>query len=112
MALARRAVDDPLRAMDEAQVLRQVLAKFGEAAERYEMQEAAATPAHEQSLAHHARDRAIRRPVVRQLYPGGLHDSEALESPPLPALRVRRNARIRPGVDQGPAGCENPMYLA
>src|SRR2546425_8177531 len=75
------------------------------------MPETAATPALEQSFAHHARDGLIRRSVVRELQPGGLHDPEALESPRLPALRVRRNARVRPGVDQDPAGCENPMYL-
>ena len=67
MALARRAVHDPLRAMHEAQVLRQVLTKFSEAAEWYEMPETAATPALEQSLAHHALDRAIRHSVVREL---------------------------------------------
>src|SRR3989441_3683423 len=75
------------------------------------MPETAATPALEQSFAHHARDGLIRRSVVRELQPGGLHDPEALESPRLPALRVRRNARVRPGVDQDPAGCENPVYL-
>src|SRR2546425_8249248 len=75
------------------------------------MPETAATPALEQSFAHHARDGLIRRSVVRELQPGGLYDPEALESPRLPALRVRRNARIRPGVDQGSAGCENPVYL-
>jgi len=112
VALARRGVNNPVRAMHEAQVLRQVVAELGEAAERHEMPEAAATPALEQSLAHHVRDRAIRRSVIRELWPGGLHDSEALESARLPALRVRRNARVRPGVDQDPAGCENPVYFA
>jgi hypothetical protein len=76
------------------------------------MPETAATLALEQSLTHDLSDRAIRRSIVRELLPGGLHDPEALESPRLPALRVRKNARIRPGVDQGPAGCENPVYFA
>src|SRR5882762_2077855 len=112
MALSRRGVDDPLRAMHEAEVLRQVPAEIGEAAERYEVPETASTRAFEQSPADHARDRAIRRPVVCHLQPGGLHDSEALESPRPAPLRVSRNARVRPGVDQGPAGCENPVNLA
>src|SRR5437899_12857212 len=111
MALARRAVDDPLRTMHEAQMFRQVVAELSEVVEWDAMPETAGTPALEQSVAHHARDRQIRRSVVRELQPGGLHDSEALESPRLPALRVRQNARIRPGVDQGPAGCENPVYI-
>src|SRR2546430_1118578 len=111
MAFPRGGVHDPLRPMHEAQMLTQVLAELSEVAERYEVPEAAATLALEQLVAHRARDRAIRRSVVGELQPGGLHDPEALESPRLPALRVRRNARIRPGVDQDPAGCENPVYL-
>jgi hypothetical protein len=67
MTLSRRGVDDPLRAMYEAQVLPKVLAELSEVAEWNEMPEAAATPALEQSLAHHPRDRAIRSTVVRDL---------------------------------------------
>jgi len=59
MALTRRAVDDPLRAMHEALMLPQVLAELSEVAEWYAMPETAATPALEQSFAHHVRDRAI-----------------------------------------------------
>ena len=92
-------------------MLTQVLAELSEVAEWYEVPETAATPALEQLVAHRARDRAIRRSVVGELQPGGLHDPEALESPRLPAFRVRRNARIRPGVDEDPAGCENPVDL-
>jgi hypothetical protein len=66
-ALTRHAVDDPFRAMYEALVLPEVIAEFGEAAERYEMPETTSTPALEQSLAHYARDGTIRRTVVRQL---------------------------------------------
>ena len=111
MALTRHSVDDPLRAMHEAQVLRQVVAELREAAEWYEMPEAATTPALEEPLAYNAHDGSIRRSVVRNLQPGGPHDPEALESPWLPELRVRRHPRIRTGVDQGSAGCENPVYL-
>jgi hypothetical protein len=112
VALARRGVDDPVRTMHQAQVVPQVVAKLSQVAERHEIPEPAATPALEQSVTHHARHRAIRRSVIRNLWPGGLHNSEALEPSRLPALRVRRNARIRSGVDQYPAGCENPVYLA
>src|ERR1700716_921814 len=56
VALARRGVNDPVRSMHEAQVLPQVVAELSEAAERDEMPETAATPAAEQSLAHHVRD--------------------------------------------------------
>src|SRR2546430_5939328 len=75
------------------------------------MPETAGTSALEQSVAHHARDRPVRRSIVRELQPGGPYNSEALESPRLPALRVCENTRIRPGVDQSSAGCENPVYL-
>jgi len=92
-------------------VLPQVPAELSEVAEWYAMPKTAGTPALEQSVAHHARDRPIRRSVVRELQPGGLYDPETLKSPRLSALRVRLNARIRPGVDQDPAGCENPVYL-
>ena len=112
VTLAGRSVDDPVRAMHEAQVLGQVVAELSEAAEGHEMPEPAVTPSLEQSFAHHARDRAIRRSVIRDLQPGGPHESEALEPTLPPALRVRWNARIRPGVDQDPAGCENPVNLA
>jgi hypothetical protein len=112
VTLTRGGVDDPLRAMHEAQMLRQVLAKLREAAERYEMPETAAPLALEQSVTHHARDRAIRSPVVRELKPGGVHDPEALDSSRPPALSVCRNPRIRPGVDKDPAGRENPVNLA
>jgi hypothetical protein len=78
--------------MHKAQMLAQVLAKFGETAERNEMPETAATPALEQSIAHDLSDRAIRRLVVGNFQPGGLHDPEALESARFPALRVRQNA--------------------
>jgi hypothetical protein len=98
--------------MHEAQVLPQILAELSQVAERDAMPETAATPAPEQSFAHHARNRAIRRSVVRDLQPRGLDDPKALESPRPSSLRVGRNARIGPGVDQDPAGCENPMYLA
>src|SRR5439155_21350211 len=111
MALARRGVDDPLRAMHEAKMLPQVLAELSEVAEWYAMPETARTPALEQSIAHYARDCVVGRSVVGELQPGGLYDSEALESPRLPALRVRLNPRIRPGVDQSPTGCENPVHL-
>ena len=111
MALARRGVDDPLRAMHEAKMLPQVLAELSEIAEWYAMPETARSPALEQSIAHYARDYVVGRSIVRELQPGGLYDSEALESPRLPALRVRLNARIRPGVDQSPTGCENPVHL-
>src|SRR5260370_5449129 len=98
--------------MHEAQVLRQVLAEIGETAEWNAMPETAATPALEQSLAHHQRDRAIRRSVVHELEPRGVHEPEALKSSRFRALHVRRDAGIRPGVDQRPAGCENPVNLA
>src|SRR5256885_8495191 len=97
--------------MHEAQVLPQVPAELSEVAEWYAMPETAATPAFEQSFSHHARDRPVRRSIVRELQPGGPYKSEALESPRLPALRVCENTRIRPGVDQRSAGCENPVYL-
>jgi len=97
--------------MHEAQMLRQVLAELSEVAEWDAMPEMAGTPALEQSVAHHARDRPVRCAVVGELQPGGLYDPEALESSRLPALRVSPNARIRPRVDQGPAGCENPVHL-
>src|SRR3981081_4498925 len=61
VALALRGVNDPVRSMHEAQVLPQVVAELSEASERDEMPETAATPAAEQSLAHHPRDGAIRR---------------------------------------------------
>jgi hypothetical protein len=52
----------------------------------------ASTPAFEHSLIDGASDRVVRRSIVRQLSPGGVHDAESLESSPLPALRVRRYA--------------------
>jgi hypothetical protein len=52
----------------------------------------ASTPAFEHSLIDGASDRAVRRSIVRQFSPGGVHDAESLESSPLPALRVRRYA--------------------
>jgi hypothetical protein len=67
VALARRGVDDPVGAMHEAQVFPQVVTELSEAAERHEMPETAATPVLEQSLAHHARDRAVRRSIIREL---------------------------------------------
>src|SRR5437879_1842439 len=67
MAPARRAVDDPLRTMHEAQMFRQVVAELSEVVEWDAMPETAGTPALEQSVAHHARDRQIRRSVVRKL---------------------------------------------
>src|SRR5256885_17094757 len=67
MVLTRRDVDDPLRSMHEAQMLPQVFAELSEAAERYAMPEAAPTRALEQPFAHHARDGAIGRSVVREL---------------------------------------------
>jgi len=67
MALAHRGVDDPLRAMHEAKMLPQVLAELSEVAEWDAMPETARTPALEQSIAHHARDGAIGRSVIRKL---------------------------------------------
>ena len=67
VAPARRGVDDPVRSMHEAQVLPQVVAELSEAAEGYEMPETAATPALEQSVAHHALDGTIRHSIVREL---------------------------------------------
>ncbi|HEY8813544.1 MAG TPA: hypothetical protein VIP57_00340 [Candidatus Dormibacteraeota bacterium] len=110
MTLTRRFIDDPFRAMHEAQVLAQVFAEVGEADEWDEMPETAATPALEKSVAHHTRNRAIRRSVVPNLHSGSLHDAETLKSPPPPALHVRQ-PRIRPRVDQLPAGREDSVYL-
>ena len=67
MALTRGAVDDPLRAVHETEVLSQVCAEVGEAVERYKMPETASTLALEQSLAHHPRDGAIRHSIIREL---------------------------------------------
>jgi hypothetical protein len=59
MALTGRDVDDPLRAMHEAQVLAQVPTELSEVTERYAMPETAATPALEQSFEDHVRDGLI-----------------------------------------------------
>jgi len=67
MVLTRRDTDNPLRSMHEAQMLPQVFAELSEVAERYAMPEAAATRALEQPFAHHARDGAIGRSVIRKL---------------------------------------------
>ena len=67
MALTRRAVDDPLRAMHEALMLPQVLAELSKVAEWDAMPETAATHALEQSIEHDAPNRLIRRSVVREL---------------------------------------------
>ncbi|TMG10125.1 MAG: hypothetical protein E6I00_13770 [Chloroflexi bacterium] len=76
------------------------------------MPETAAPSALEESLANNARNSAIRRSIVDEFGAGRVNDAEALESAGLLTLRVRQDARVRPRVDQDPAGRENPMNLA
>jgi hypothetical protein len=73
-------------------VLPEILAELREAAEWDAMPETAPTPALEQPLMHGTSYRAVRSSIVRQFSPGRVHDAEELESSPLPALRVRRDA--------------------
>jgi hypothetical protein len=59
VALARRLVHEPGRAVHEAQVLAEVLDEIRQAVEWDAVPETAATPAPEQALAHHSGDRTI-----------------------------------------------------
>lgn len=112
MAAACRFVDDPSRTMDEPKMVRQVAPKIAEAVERHAVPETAATPGDEQALRFHLRDRTICSAVTGELDAVGLDDAEALEAARAPPLGVGQNPRVRPRVDQRPAGRENPVHLA
>ena len=91
-ARSRRLIDHPPRTPHETEVLPKILAELREAAEWDPMPETAPTPGLETPLMHGASDRTVRRSIVRQFSLGRVHNAEALESSPLPALRVRRDA--------------------
>jgi hypothetical protein len=92
VAPAHRLVDDPLRAVHEAQVLAQVLAEIGEALEWDAVPETAATFAPEQSLAHDLRDGAVRREIVGQLEAVRPDNAEPLKTSPFAPLYARQDS--------------------
>jgi hypothetical protein len=112
VAPARRLVDDPRRAVHEAQVLAEIRAEIRQAVEWDPVPETAATPAPEQALAHHSGDRTIRRLIVGELDAVRPHSSEHLKTSRPATLDVRRDSRLRSGVDEHPAGHEDSMNLA
>jgi hypothetical protein len=93
-------------------VFPKVLSERSQAGEMDAVPETAATSTLEESLANNARDSAVRRSIVHELGSRRVNETEELESASLLSLRVRKDARVRPRVNQNPAGRENPVNLA
>src|SRR5207247_3943541 len=97
--------------MFEAQMLAEVLLQRREAVERHAVPEPSLAPRAEEPLALHARDRAVRCPVVPELGTRGADRADRSMATSGHVLRMPQYARVRPRVDQQAAWSEDPMDL-